>query len=117
MYAIYRRAKIVLDPHLETAREWSNNLRILEATGCAALLLTETSPNLPAMFPDGGVVSWDRNLPSEAAILCARYLAQQREREDLAATAQRTTLARHTYARRAHVLSGALRQELDVRPR
>lgn len=50
MYKIYSRSKIVVNRHGEVAQGYANNMRMFEATGCGAVLLTEAAENLPSYF-------------------------------------------------------------------
>lgn len=50
MYKIYLRSKIVVNRHGEVAEGYANNMRMFEATGCGAVLVTEDAPNMDQYF-------------------------------------------------------------------
>ena len=52
MYKVYGRSKIVINRHGEVAQGFANNMRMFEATGMGALLMTGQSPNLSDFFSE-----------------------------------------------------------------
>lgn len=110
MYDVYRRSRIGITRHGEVANGFTNNLRVYEVTGSGALLMTEESPNLRGLFPEGTAVSY-----SSAADLCQKidhFLSNENARETMAAWGQNHTLAHHTYAQRMKVVSDVLQEIL-----
>src|SRR4030095_11679317 len=73
MYEIYLRSHIVVNRHGGISRGLSNNLRMFEATGCGALLLTEGSPNALDYFEFGEFLPYGP--PEDAAEKINYYLA------------------------------------------
>ncbi len=53
MYQVLRRSKITLNFHIDLAEDWANNMRLYEATGSGALLLTDRKRNLAEIFVPG----------------------------------------------------------------
>jgi spore maturation protein CgeB len=86
-------------------------MRLYEATGMGALLITDWKEDLTAMFePNREVVCY--RSPQEAVDLIRYFLAHEDERSRIAAAAQRRTLGEHTYNRRAAELVGHFQQRL-----
>jgi spore maturation protein CgeB len=112
MYEVLARSAIVLNRHIDVAEGYANNMRLYEATGAGALLLTDEGKGLGDMF-DGGteVVTF-----SDAADLIEKarhFLAAEDERARIAAAGQDRTLADHTYALRMAELSSMLNARIS----
>lgn len=99
MYAVLARAGIALNRHIAAAEGFANNMRLYEATGVGAALVTEAAPNLGDLFEPGVEVATYRD-DDELVATVGRLLADPDERRALAAAGQRRTLAEHTYATR-----------------
>jgi spore maturation protein CgeB len=99
MYETLARAKIVLNRHIDAAEGNANNMRLYEATGVGAMLLTDRGRNLPELFQPGVelVVYEDSD---DLVDKLQHYLQHKEERVKVAAAGQRRTLAEHTYERR-----------------
>lgn len=108
MYRIYLRSKLVVNRHGEIAQGFSNNMRLFEATGCGAMVLTEDSPNLCHLFlPGQEIVAY-----SGAEDLVRKtlyYLEHDDERQRIAKAGRQATHGRHTYAHRGERLDQVLR--------
>ncbi len=107
MYRIMLQSKIVLNRHGEVAEGYANNMRMFEATGCGAALLTEASKNLGTFFElahgfheVAPYASIDEAI--ETIKLLIKYGA------GLAARGQQRTLRDHTYAQRMKTVSDTL---------
>lgn len=107
MYQVLLRSKIVVNRHGEVAAGWANNMRLFEATGCGAALLTEDAPNLGSLFPNGGPVRYRDS--REAVSQIKRLLADDGCRAESALKGCHETLSRHTYRERMSVLSAELK--------
>lgn len=105
MYDVYSRSKVVVNRHGEIAEGFANNLRLYEATGMGALLITEAAPNLESLFPHG-VVTYSGT--ADLVDKVDYYLAHDSERQALAAIGQARTLEHHTYAQRMPIVSDLL---------
>jgi spore maturation protein CgeB len=106
MYVALSRARIALNAHIDLAEQYANNMRLFEATGVGALLVTEAADNLPDLFePDEEVVAY--RTVEELPALLHRWLEDE-QRIDVAAAGQRRTLADHTYADRIRTLAQIL---------
>lgn len=104
MYRLLARSKVSVNVHVGVAGGLAGNMRMFEATGCGALLLTERMSNLDEMFePEREVLAYTdtddlvRQLrlalewPEAAAATAAR--GQQRTLRDHSTLARARTLA------------------------
>lgn len=98
-YRTLMRSRITINRHGEVAKGCANNLRLFEATGCGAMLLTEDAPNLDDFFC----------VPQECLTYGSddRLVAQIRQLlaspsyvDDIRATGQARTLRDHCYENR-----------------
>ena len=59
MYQVLRRSRITLNSHIDMAGREAGNMRLFEATGVGAFLLTDFKDNLDTLFaPDREVAVW-----------------------------------------------------------
>src|SRR5262249_39220782 len=56
MFRVLARSKITLNRHIAVAENYANNMRLYEATGTGALLLTDVKDNLEDLFEPGSEV-------------------------------------------------------------
>jgi hypothetical protein len=111
MYEILARSAVTLNRHIDVARRFANNLRLFEATGMGACLLTEKSDNLADLFEPGReVAAYDGD--EECIDLCRYYLEHTSEAARIAEAGQRRCLADHSVDRHAERLVGVLRRHL-----
>jgi hypothetical protein len=111
MYAVLARSRLTLNKHIDIAEGYSNNLRLYEATGMGACLVTERGSNLPELFEPGReVVAYDN--VEECVDLCSYYLKHPREAAAIAEAGQRRCLSDHTVQRHAEKLTAILRAQL-----
>lgn len=98
MYSVLRSARIALNHHGDIP-PFANNLRLFEATGVGALLLTDWKANLGEMFDVGREVAAYRDT-------CAcidqieHFLRDEPHRAAVAAAGQQRTLRTHTWEHR-----------------
>ncbi len=108
MYAIYQRSKIVINRHGEIAANYANNMRMYEASGCGAILLTEEKQNMLDLF-EGRIITY---VSPEDAVASIRKLFANPHAKDFGRIGQEYTLQHHTYAHRvpkiAEVLTNAM---------
>jgi spore maturation protein CgeB len=106
MYNILRKSKITITGHITpVAGQYANNMRLYEATGMGALLITDYKKNLADIFePDKEVVTY-RN-PAECVEKIKYYLENEKEREKIAKAGQRRTLKEYAYLNRMKELIG-----------
>jgi len=99
MYEALAGARIALNHHIDVAGRYANNMRLYEATGVGALLLTDWKENLPRLFEPGKEVAAYRTV-EECLDLMEQYLAREDERAAVAKAGQARTLRDHTYEQR-----------------
>lgn len=117
MYRVIASAKIVVNRHIDVAGPYANNMRLFEATGVGALLVTEEKTNLADLFEPGReVVTYRAGDAHDLATKINHYLTHDEERETIARAGQARTLREHTYAVRMRELVGLLEEHL-ARPR
>lgn len=112
--AMYRKlasSRVTLNTHIDISGEWASNMRLYEATGVGACLLTERQANLAELFePDVEVATYES--PEEAAEKARYLLTRDDVRRSIASAGQRRTLSDHTYDRRAAQLDRWIRESL-----
>lgn len=112
MYQALIESKIVFNRHINVAGSNANNMRLYEATGVGALLLTDYKHNLSDMFdPAREVIAY--NNTDECVELAGYYLAHDKEREAIARAGQHRTLSEHTYYHRMQELVGIAQRYLS----
>jgi spore maturation protein CgeB len=109
MYQALRRSKITLNSHIDMAGREAGNMRLFEATGVGAYLLTDFKDNLHTLFePDREVAVWRSVGDCLAAI--DRALGDAGSRATIARAGQARTMAQHTYRHRAAEILGFVAQ-------
>jgi len=111
MYRVLARSKIAINRHGDIAGSYANNMRLYEATGVGALLMTEEADNLPGLYEPGTEIVTYRDA-DDLVEKVRYYLAHDDERRAIAAAGQRRTLAEHTYAQRMAELATLLETRL-----
>lgn len=114
MYRVLCESRITINRHIDVAEDYANNMRLFEATGCGAMLLTDAKRNLDDLFRAGSEVVAYRD-EHEAAALVEQFLEDDAARERIARAGQQRTLGEHTYARRMSELVPILEQALKTR--
>jgi hypothetical protein len=105
MYQALRRSRITLNSHIDMAGREAGNMRLFEATGVGAFLLTDFKDNLHTLFePDRDVAVWRSVDDCVEAI--GRALGDTERRTAIAAAGQARTMAQHTYRHRAAEILG-----------
>ena len=111
MYGILASSKITLNRHGAIAEGQANNMRLFEATGAGAALLTESAWNLEELFEPGlEVVTYEDE--DDLVEKANRLLANDDERLGVATAGQRRTLSQHTYRERMAELSAMLEERV-----
>ncbi len=101
MHEILLRSKITFNIHGDIAKGHAVNMRLFEATGAGALLLTEKSSNLANFFtPEKEVITYSS--PDEAIEKVNYYLEHEDERNQIAHAGQMKTLNQHCFKHLAH---------------
>jgi spore maturation protein CgeB len=111
MFQKLRDSAVTLNTHIDISAKSASNMRLFEATGVGACLLTDRKDNLAQLFePDSEVVAYGS---ADEAVEKYNYLADNpREREAIAAAGQRRTLRDHGFDRRAARIDDILRASL-----
>lgn len=99
MYQVLANSKIALNRHIDMAGKYAANMRLYEATGVGAMLLTDHKENIHELFDPGREVVTYRDA-DECLSLAEYYLTHEDERCAIAEAGQRRTLAEHTYYQR-----------------
>ena len=112
MLRLLGRARIALNRHIDVAGDDANNMRLYEATGMGALLLTDAKRNLGELFEVGREVLAYRD-EDELVRLATHFLEHEDERAEIAAAGQARTLAEHTYEHRMQELVEILERHVS----
>lgn len=99
MYEILSSAKIVINRHIDAAGDNANNLRMYEATGMGAMLITDYKKNLPDLFKIGDEIESYKN-SDELIDKLKYYLANENMRRQIAKRGQKRTLTYYNYSNR-----------------
>lgn len=111
MFELLGKSKTVINRHGSIAGDYAVNMRMYEATGCGAALVTEAKSNLSDLFNPGDEVL-TYSSPSEAAEVLSHVLNNPALLNSVASHGQEKTLSSHTYAHRASSLSQILETRL-----
>jgi len=111
MYEVLARSRIVLNRHIDVAEDFANNMRLYEATGAGALLITDAKRNLSDLFEPGAEVVAYRDVDDLIAQL-RRLRADHDECIAIATAGHARTLRDHTYSRRMQQLAEILEDRL-----
>ena len=114
MYRVLARSRIVVNRHIDVAAGYANNMRLYEATGAGALLVTDPGRNLGELFEPGReVVVYEGVDDLVETLEC--LLGDDAERRRIAAAGQARTMRDHTYERRMGELAAILEERLRRR--
>lgn len=113
MYTVLARSQLTLNSHGRVAGPDANNLRLYEATGMGALLVTDHRDNLNSLFNVGSEILSFRT-PAEAAELVRYHLDHPSETARIAAAGQARTLRDHTWADRMERLVSTVQVRLRL---
>jgi spore maturation protein CgeB len=111
MFQQLHDSRVALNTHIDISPTSASNMRLFEATGVGACLLTDWKENLPRLFePDVEVVAYR---DAEECVEKVKYLlSHEDERRAIAAAGQRRTLREHTFAGRAEQIDGIISDAL-----
>lgn len=103
MYSILSMSQITINRHINISKNYACNMRLYEATGMGACLVTDQKSNLANLFKiDEEIVAY--NNPEEAAEKI-RYLINNPDvARQIAKAGQDRTLKDHTYSKRMEML-------------
>jgi spore maturation protein CgeB len=109
MYKALLSSKITINRHIDVAENYANNMRLYEATGCGALLITDYKDNLNKLFEIGKEVVAYKSV-DELVELVQYYSTHEDERRTVADAGQKRTLSEHTYYNRMAELLEIIRK-------
>ncbi len=111
MFATLKRSKITLNRHIDVAENNANNMRLFEATGCGALLITDEKDNLSDLFETGKeIVTYSS--PEEAIEKIRYYNDHPDEASKIAKAGQERTFNDHSYEKRMEQTAEILARHL-----
>ncbi|MEO7717537.1 MAG: glycosyltransferase [Capsulimonas sp.] len=113
MYQVLHQSRITLNQHVEASEGYANNMRLYEATGVGALLITDAKNNLNDMFSVGNEVIAYHSI-DECVEAVEYYLQHENERAEIAHRGQARTLKEHTYRHRMEELSEILQRYVSI---
>jgi spore maturation protein CgeB len=109
MFRVLARSQLTLNRHIDISESYANNMRLFEATGTGACLVTDWKENLHELFEPGKEVVAYRS-SEECLDLIRYYEAHPTEREAIAQAGQARCLRDHSYERRMAELVTILKQ-------
>ncbi len=113
MLRLLREAQVVFHRSIDNVGSCSGALRLYEATGVGAALMTDRSGDLGKYFEiDREVATY--STPEEAVAVARRLMSDAAHREEVARAGTERTLRDHTFASRAKLLNDVLRSELQI---
>lgn len=104
MFELLGDSQIVLNRHGDFAGTYAVNMRLYEATGSGAALVTDSKDDLADLFEVGREVVAYRS-PDEAGSIVAALLSDHARMASIGAAGQRRTMADHTYRQRAETMA------------
>jgi spore maturation protein CgeB len=108
MFRVLARSKITVNNHISIAGNYANNMRLYEATGMGALLVTGRKSNIAEIFESGSeIVCYD----SPEALNWSTIIGTTRQ----SAAGQRRMLDAHSYVKRTKELLGIFEDEFGKR--
>lgn len=111
MYRVLARSRITVNAHIDAAENNANNMRLYEATGCGALLITDMKDNLHELFEIGREIIAYENV-NDAIDKIHYYSAHPSKAEAIAYAGQARTFKDHTYVQRMGELVNILTRAL-----
>lgn len=112
MFDVLSDSKIVINRHGTIAQNYSVNMRMYEATGSGAVLVTEDSVNISDLFEPGQeVCTYSDN--DEAATKIQQLLADSAKMERIAKLGRDRTLKSHSYDQRVAKLIQIIQDDFD----
>ena len=100
MYQVLRRSRITLNSHIDLTGREAGNMRLFEATGVGAFLLTDFKDNLDTLFAPGREVAVWRSI-EDCLKGIEHYLGDENGRAAIAQAGHARTMTQHSYRHRA----------------
>jgi spore maturation protein CgeB len=114
MYRVLAASRIVLNVHIDSAREKAANMRLFEATGAGSCLVTDWKENLGELFDVEREIVTFRS-PGECVDKIRFLLQHEKERAAIARAGQIRTLRDHSLGSSINAFADELTQLLDAR--
>ena len=108
MYEVLWRSRVTLNRHISVSENYANNMRLFEATGAGALLITDLKSNLHDYFDIGSEVLAYESF-DEASDLVKWSNDHPEKASAIAKAGQSRTLSEHTYQHVTKKLDSILR--------
>ena len=103
MYGVLASSRVTINSHIDIAGNQAGNMRLFEATGVGACLVTDWKENIADYFePESEVVTY--RSPDECLEIIRWLLANPKERDRIAHAGQVRALRTHSFAERARRL-------------
>lgn len=99
MFQVIAQSGLTINTHIDVARNQAANIRLFEATGCGACLVTDFKDNLGDYFEDGKEVIAYKS-PEECVEKVKYLLNHPAEYQSIAKAGQERTLTQYTYQKR-----------------
>jgi hypothetical protein len=110
-YGILGFTEITINAHIDFVHPYVGNMRMFEATGCGALLITDWGENIEKLFvPGKEVIAYKSITGAAAAVLY--YLDHREEARIIAENGRQRTLRDHTYEKRTAEVARILEKML-----
>jgi spore maturation protein CgeB len=114
MYELLADSQITLNRHIDIAKGYACNMRLYEATGMGACLVTDNKSNLSTLFePDHEVVIY--STAGEAISKIRELIKNPSLASAIALRGQQRTIKDHTYAHHMNLLVDILGRFLNLR--
>jgi spore maturation protein CgeB len=113
MYEVLARSKITINRHIAVAGNYANNMRLYEATGMGALLLTDSKDNLRDLFEPGQEIETYSD-PEEAVEKINALMRDGDRLAKIAAAGKARTFREHTYQARMKELLDILTRHIPA---
>lgn len=113
MYHVLHSSRLTFHQHGDQVGDSVGAVRLFEATGAGAGLVTDTAPNLPELFePDREVVTYQS--PEECVEKVRYLLDHETERRQIAEAGHRRTLRDHTVKVRCQQIHDLISRRLSA---
>lgn len=100
MYKVLGRSQVTLNQHIAISAQSASNMRLFEATGMGACLLTDAKSDLAQSFEAGSEVETYAS-PEECEEKVRGLLADPRRARALGDAGQARVMREHTFSHRA----------------
>lgn len=114
MFQKLRDSRIALNTHIDVSPVSASNMRLFEATGVGACLLTDWKENLADLFePDKEVLTY--RTAEECVEKVVYILEHETERREIAAAGQKRALREHNFDNRAKQIDEIIKEYFAAR--